>query len=153
MRRLLAKIASDHRGLAGIEFAILAPVLLLMLGSVADFALAFWSKGVLASSVAEGAEYAFVAGPGASAFSIQSIVGQKLSLPAAAVSVTGPNCYCVSGTPATAASQVCGLPCPNGATPGTYVTISARYAYTSILPLFSELANPVLVETTVVRLK
>jgi Flp pilus assembly protein TadG len=153
MRRCLARAMRDQRGLAGVEFAMLAPVLLLLLGCLSDFALAFWSKGVLASSVAEGAAYAFVAGPSVSASAIQSVVGQKLSLPAAAVTVTGPSCYCVSGTPATSASQACGNPCPNGSTPGTYVTISAQYTYTSLLPLYSHLASPVLVETTTARLK
>jgi Flp pilus assembly protein TadG len=153
MKKLLARAIRDKDGLAGVEFAIVAPTLLLMLGCLTDFALAFWSQGVLASSVAEGAEYAFVAGTGVSASSIQSVVRQKLSLSAAAVTVTGPSCYCVSGTPATAASQTCGQTCPNGATPGTYVTISAQYTYTSILPLYSKLANPVLTETTMARLK
>jgi Flp pilus assembly protein TadG len=153
MRNLLARAVRDEHGLAGIEFAIIAPVLLLMLGGVADFALAFWTKGVLASSVAQGAEYAFVAGPSVSTASIQSVVGQKLSLPAAAITVTGPICYCVSGTPATAAVQTCTVPCPNQSLPGTYVTISAQYTYTPLLPLYSHLASPVLVETTLARLK
>ena len=153
MRRRLARIAEDDRGLAGIEFAMLAPVLLLLLGCLADFALAFWTKGVLASSVAEGTAYAFAAGPSVSASSIRSVVGQKLSLSAAAVTVTGPSCYCISGTPATPASQACANPCPNGTMPGTYVTISAQYTYASLLPLYSQLANPVLVETTTARLK
>lgn len=154
MRRLLVRTASDNRGLAGVEFAMLAPVLLLMLGCLSDFALAFWNKGVLANSVAEGAEYAVVAGPDVSASSIQSVVGQKLSLPASAVTVMGPSCYCVSGMPATAVAQACTVPCPTTSTlPGTYVTISARFTYTSLLPLYSHLANPVLVETTMARLK
>lgn len=133
---------------------MVAPVLLLMLGCLSDFALAFWSKGVLANSVAEGAEYAVVAGPGVSASSIQGVVGQKLSLPAAAITVMGPSCYCVSGTPATAVAQACTQPCPTTlALPGTYVTISAQYTYRSLLPLYSKLANPVLVETAMARLK
>lgn len=143
----------DGRGTAAAEFVIILPVLLLMLGSLADFALAFWSKGVLASSVAEGAEYAVAAGPSVSASAIQGIVRQKLSLPAANITVTGPACYCISGTPATAAVQTCGKTCPSGVAPGTYVAISARYTYTAVLPLYSHLASPVLVESAMARLE
>ena len=153
MTWLFARRLRDERGLASIEFAILAPVLLLLLGSLADFSLMFWSQGVLASSVAQGAQYAFFAGPNVSASTIQSIVGQKLSLPSSAITIAGPGCSCVSGTPAMATSQACGNPCPNGVMPGTYVTISARYQYISILPLYSRLANPVLVDTMIARLK
>lgn len=153
MRRVSPGSVRDERGLAALEFGLVAPVLLLLLGSMIDFTLAFWSKGLLASAVAEGAHYAFVTGPGVSASAIQNIVGQSLSLPAAAVTVTGPGCRCLSGTPVTVTAQVCGNPCPNGTTPGTYVTITARHAYASVLPLYSSLVNPVLVETATVRLK
>ncbi|MDQ2762839.1 MAG: pilus assembly protein, partial [Pseudomonadota bacterium] len=94
--------------MAAIEFAIIVPVLLLLLGGLADFALAFRSKGLLASSVAQGAEYAFLAGPVVSAAFVQSVVAQKLALSPADVTVTGPACACVSGTPASATEQVCG---------------------------------------------
>jgi Flp pilus assembly protein TadG len=153
MKRLVHRRWRANRGVAAVEFAIVAPVLLLMLGGVVDLALAFLSKSMLASSVAEGAEYAFVAGPSVSASAIRSIVGQKLSLPAENITVTGPGCYCVSGTPAVAAAQTCTVPCPNLSLPGTYVTISAHYTYTSLLPLYSHLTNPELVETAMVRLK
>lgn len=153
MRRLFSKVMWDDRGVIGVEFAIVAPVLVVMLGSVTDFALAFWTKGVLANSVAEGAEYASIAGPSVLAADIKSVVGQKLSLPAPAITVTGPSCYCVSGTPATSALQANCKPCPDGSTPGTYVNISAQYTYKPLLPLYSQLASPVLVETTMTRLK
>lgn len=145
-------IARDRRGLAGIELAIVMPVLLILLGGLGDFALAFWNKGLLAESVAQGAQYAFLVGPGVSATAVQSVVRQRLSLPAANVAVTGPGCYCVSGTPAVAASQACGNPCPDATMPGIYMTISASYQYTSIL-VSSHLTNPVFVENATVRLR
>ncbi|MCW3475433.1 TadE/TadG family type IV pilus assembly protein [Limobrevibacterium gyesilva] len=139
--------------MAALEFAIIVPVLLVMLAGLTDFALAFWSRGVLASSVAQGAQYAVLVGPTVSTSAIRSIVGQQLSLPAANVTITGPSCYCVSGTPAAASIQTCGNPCPNGTMPGTYITISASYTYTSLMPLYSNLTNPLLTETTMARLK
>jgi len=147
------KIARDSRGTAAIEFALIGPVLLLLLGGLGDFALAFWYKGLLASSVAQGASYAAMKGPTVTALAIRGIVGQKLALPASSITVTGPSCYCVSGRPAVKANQVCENPCPGGARPGSYVEISARYTYQPILPSFSKLVSPVLTETAMARLQ
>ena len=153
MKVLLTKVVRDARGLAGIEFAIVLPVLMLLLGGVADFALAFWSKGVLASSVAQGAQYAFLIGPKVSASSIQNIIGKRLTLPPADVAVTGPSCLCVSGVPATAVAMRCEQKCSDGTQPGTYLTISAQFTYVPILPFYSGLASTRLVEAATVRLK
>lgn len=147
------RMMRENRGLAGIEFVMIVPVLLLLLGGVTDFALALWNKGLLASSVAQGAQYAFLVGPGVSASSIRGIVGQKLSLPADNVTVTGPGCYCVSGPPATTSAQVCGQPCPGNKAPETHIVISARYAYVPMLSLYSGLTDLVFVEAARVRLK
>src|SRR4051812_1485265 len=73
MRRLIHRIWHGNRGLAAVEFAIVAPVLLLMLGGLVDFSLAFLSKSQLASSVAVGAEYAFIVGPSVSPAAIKNI--------------------------------------------------------------------------------
>jgi len=153
MSKAPVRIAQDSRGAAAIEFVLIVPVLLLLLGGLGDFALAFWYKGLLASSVAQGASYAAMKGPTVTAPVIQGIVGQKLALPASSVTVTGPSCYCVSGRPAVRANQVCENLCPSGAKPGSYVDISARYTYRSILPSFSKLVDPVLTETATARLQ
>ena len=153
IRKTLPRVAKDQLGLAALEFAISMPVMLLLLGGLTDFSLAFWNKGMLASAVAAGAEYAAIVGPNVSASAIQSIVMQKLSLPTSDVTVTGPACYCVSGTPAAASNQACASSCPNNTVPGTYVVISAKYTYAPLLPYYSSLASVMLMETTMARLK
>lgn len=154
MRKTPVKLARDARGIAGLELALTAPILLFMFICLADFALAFWYKGMLASSVAGGANYAVLKGPTVTASAIQGIVGQQLSLPASSVTVKGPYCSCVSGTPAAAADQTCSSLCPaDAANPGTYVTITAQYTYRPILPTYSQFASPLLIETTMARLK
>ena len=152
MRKLARAIVLSNHGNAGVEFALIAPLLILLLGGVVDFALAFWTRGLLSGSVAQGIEYAFVAGPGVSQSSIKNIVGQNLSLPNSAITVTGPGCLCVSGTPATSTNQTCGNPCADGSTPGVYVTITANYNYPSIFA-YGQLANAALIETTTARIK
>jgi len=152
MKHAFRKPIWTSRGVAAVEFALIAPLFVLMITGVVDFALAFWTKGLLASSVAEGAAYAFVVGPGVSTSNIKNVVARKLSLPMSAINVTGLGCYCLSGTPATAASQTCGNPCPDGSTPGTFVTITAQYTYQSLF-VYSQLNSPMLTETTVARIK
>lgn len=144
---------ADRRASSIIEFAIIVPVLLLLLGGVVDFALSFWFKDVLGTSVEQGAEYAFLVGPGVSTSAVQTVVGRKLSLPASAVTVTGPSCYCINGAPASASSQSCTQTCPSGVAPGTYMTITATYTYNAVLPAYSKLSNPQLSETVMVRLR
>lgn len=153
MSRHVSGAVRDSRGVAVVEFAIIAPVLLLLLGGLVDFSLAFWNKRVLADSVAQGAQYASLVGSGVAVGAVQTIVRRKLSLPASGVSVTGPGCYCVAGAPATATTQPCANTCPDGAPPGLYVVIAARYTYTPILPFYSGLADPALTETAMVRLR
>lgn len=153
IRRILPVFAKDQHGVAALEFAIAMPAMLLLLGGLTDFTLAFWNKGMLASAVASGAGYATIVGPNVSASAIQNIVMRKLSLPVSDVTVTGPACYCVSGTPAAASNQACTSPCPDKTMPNTYVTISARYTYTPLIPYYSHLASVMLVETTMARLR
>lgn len=144
-------VRCGRRGTAAVEFAIIVPVLLLILGSLVDYSRMFWSKGLLASSIAQGAEYAFVVGPTVTSANVQTVV--RRTLPTASVVVTGPSCYCVTGTPATVISQSCGTTCTNQIVAGTFVRISATYTYSSVMPLQSKLVDPVLQETVMVRLK
>lgn len=153
MSNPLKGLLRDVRGLAAVEFALCFPVLLVALAGLGDFSLAYWTKGLLANSVAQGAQYALLTGPQVSTLSVRDIVRQKLRLSVSDVDVSQPSCKCVSGTPATARQQTCGVPCLSGSLPGTYMTISARYTYTSLSPLYSQLANPVLTETVTVKLK
>ena len=153
MIRVPARMIRDDRGTAGIEFLLVAPVLMLLLAGLTDFALTFYYKGLLASAVGEGASYAVLAGPNVATSTIKNIVGQKLAVPASDITVTGPSCYCVSGTPASTTSQACNSPCPNGRAPGTYMTITAQYTHVTLLPSYSGLSDPTMTETAVARLQ
>lgn len=147
------RIVRDDRGTAALEFLFVAPILLVLLAGLADFALAFFYKGLLASAVGEGASYAVLAGPNVATSTIKNIVGQKLAIPAGDITVTGPSCYCVSGTPASTTSQACTSPCANGRAPGTYMSVSARYTYSAMLPTYSMFSNPAMTETALARLQ
>ncbi len=154
IRKALRRLCRDDRGGPALEFALVTPVILAVMGGMTDFSMAYWKKGVLANSVAEGVAYAMLAGPDVTAANIQAVVSQKLSLAASSVTVKGPACRCLSGAvPSVATNQTCGATCADSTLAGTYVTISAQSTYTPVMPTFSQLPTLVLAETAEVRLK
>jgi Flp pilus assembly protein TadG len=143
-----------RRGSAAIEFAIACPVMLIMFGGLVDFGLAFLDKGMLANAVAQGAYYAYLNGTSVNGTAVQTIVQRASKLSGVSAIVTGPACYCITGSPLALVAAACtSPPCGDTTTPGSYVQISATYTYSSILPFYSKLNNPTLLETTTVRLK
>jgi len=151
-------ILSNRPGNAYVEFGLLCPLLVTALGSVTDFGLSIWSRARLSDAVSHGAEYAAVVGPGVSGTNVQTAVSKAVTpLTGVSVTVTGPACYCVSGSPATLSysgtySNGCSGTCLNS-NPGLFVQISATYTYPPIMPFYQQLANTTLTETAVVRLQ
>jgi Flp pilus assembly protein TadG len=156
----------DTRGVAAIEFAIIAPLLLIMFGGITDFGLLTAGQSQLANAVAQGAQYALSQGPSVTAASVQTVVsaGAARSGLKATVTVVAstPACYCVTGepaalvTPSTAltGSNTCTGTCPTPqAAPGAFMTITASYVYQSLMPLYSHLANPTVSQAVTVRLQ
>jgi Flp pilus assembly protein TadG len=144
-----------RRGAAALEFALMFPVLLTMIGGVADFGLALWSRGRLSDAVTHGASYAFIAGPGVATATVRSAVQKAAdaSLTGTTVSVNGPTCFCNSGTPVTSTSAVCGSTCTGGVAAGKYVVINASFTYAPIFPLYRTVASTTLNESAVVRVQ
>lgn len=152
MRRLSQRLC-DPSATALIEFALVCPALLLMGGGLTDFGLMVWTRHRLASAVAQAAAYAFDTGSNVSADAIKAVVQATPPLSAATVDVTGPACYCVSGSPAQLATQNCDTPCSDGTAPGRYVAISATYVYQPLMPLFSRMTDPTVQQSAVVRVQ
>jgi Flp pilus assembly protein TadG len=156
---------ADRRGIAAVEFALVVPVLLLLLGGVADFGLLMMGRSQLANGIAQGVQYALLIGPGVPAATVSSVVatGSARSGISATVTVeiTGPVCYCVSGQPAAlsgsstalSATYTCTGTCPDAKTPGVFLIIAANYTYRSLMPLYSHLANPTVAQTVTVQLQ
>jgi Flp pilus assembly protein TadG len=146
-------LLADDRGAAAVEFAILAPLLLFLLGSLADLGISLRCQGLLAGTVASGAQYAFDTGSAVSAASVKQMVQGSSSLTGVSATITGPALYCVIGTPAKLAPAIAGQTCSDGTAPGTYLTISATYLYRQLLPSQSSFMNPALTEAASVRLQ
>jgi Flp pilus assembly protein TadG len=152
-------------GVAALEFAIIAPVLLTMCVGLADFGLALRDQMQLDQAVSNGAGYAFAAQQSLASLGtvspskVQSVVSASLTLPNATVPLPStPGPYCVQtntqSSPPTS-SLTAGsydTACPSGNPAGTYMTITAQYTYTPMLPAYSWLANKSLSATVIVRL-
>ena len=158
LRRIQARLKKNGRAYAAVEFALISPVLFALIGGVADFGLYVWARGQLSDAVSYGMQYAFLFGTanGANA-NIASAVTKvaQSALPSASVTVTGPACYCVTGSnPPALTSQVCATKCAaTNAVPGQYVIINANYTYTPIFPTISSYLSNTMYQSAVVQVQ
>ena len=144
----------QRRGVATIEFALTVPLLLLMLAAIADLGLALINAMQLASGVANAARFAQLDQGTATSATLQAIVQDTSMLTSVQTSVSSAGCYCPSaGAPVTLMAATCGNSCGNGALPGSYQTITARYAYVPVLPGYNFLAGNTLTQTATVQVK
>jgi Flp pilus assembly protein TadG len=147
-RRVLARAAGDTSGVAAIEFAIIVPILVLMVVATADIGMGFYRKMQVEGATQAGAEWAIKNGFDANAMSnavISATSAPALSVspaPVQFVSATSAPALSVSPAPVqfcgcangSAISTVaCGTTCPGGASAGTYTTVSAQMTYNTIL--------------------
>ena len=113
----------------------------------------------LAGAVAGGSQYAYITGMNITASSMQGIITNTSGLNPStgsqplSVTVTGPACYCISGTPPALTSSACGAACPDTTSAGTYVVIDAAYSYQPIMPFFSYMSASTVHQTATVRVK
>jgi Flp pilus assembly protein TadG len=84
------------RGVAALEFALCAPLLLTMLAAISDLGLAMRSKMLLATGVDNAASYAILTQGGATATTLQAVVQDTSTLTDARVTASTPACYCAS---------------------------------------------------------
>jgi Flp pilus assembly pilin Flp len=130
-KKCLARLWSDERGLAAIELALVAAVILvpLFMGAT-EIGRRAWMKSQLDNAARAGLEYAL----GLHSFnasSISSVVHAATSLSVTATPVPTKTCMCPSSSGLTPTSSCAGT-CPAGGAPGSYVTVTASTAYTSL---------------------
>lgn len=166
-----AILAAD-RGLAVVEFALLSPLMILVLLLAVDFGVAFNMQLRLLSAVAAGAQYiqnngTALTASGFSRFadSVETVVKQSADLvvtPTVSVAVNNTadgsaagGYYCVDGSPPTFTQMAsAGSSCGNDVTAGKYVTLKVALSLSTVFP-----TDPVvgtvfpLHETIIVRVK
>lgn len=128
--RHVRNAAGDQRGVAAVEFAILIPLLSLMVVSVTDIGLALYRKMQVENAAQAGAQYAIARG-----FDTNGIANAVASATSATNITASPPPVQFCGCPSSAgvSTVTCGTVCTGGTQAGTYTTVSARATYYTII--------------------
>lgn len=123
------KLAKDTRGVAAIEFALIASILSMVLICMVDLGLGIIRNMQVQNAAQAGAQYAMLHG-----FDQNAISGAVLSASdSSAISASPlPSQFCGCSSANSITQVTCGSSCSGGSA-GTYVTVSAQSTYT---PLF-----------------
>ncbi|WP_222193070.1 TadE/TadG family type IV pilus assembly protein [Modestobacter italicus] len=97
LRRRPGRRLLGERGAAAVEFALVVPVLLLLLVGIMEFSKAFNTQATLSAAAREGARTVATAGTAVSALSIVQSAAGTLGIPTSAISITPLTCV---GAPA-----------------------------------------------------
>ncbi|MGH6794892.1 MAG: TadE/TadG family type IV pilus assembly protein [Methylocella sp.] len=114
-----------------IEFALMGPVLVLMLMAATDMALAIHARAEVGNAARAGAQYAAINGFNSSG--ITSAVANATSLPGV-TAAPAPSTFCGCATASGITQQTCGTTCAAGGSTGTYVTVTAQANYSPVFP-------------------
>ncbi len=150
VRELATSARANKEGLSGIEFAIIAPVLILSFIATADFGLAIYAKMEVENAAQAGTEYAAVNGYTSS--SVSSAVTSATNLSGLSAS-PAPSQFC--GCPSTSGvtTATCNTNCASGAAAGTYVSASAQATYSTIISYPGIPSSYTFSSTSTVRIK
>ena len=129
--RLLKAFVISDGGVAGVEFAILAPGLIMMMICTADIAFGIYYKMRVQNAAQFGSQYAVA--HGFNAASITNALVSASNVPGLSVA-PAPYQFCGCATSSGVDAIDCNVPCPNGASPGGYVTVSIQGTYNTFLP-------------------
>ena len=134
-RHKLKTSLANAEGLAGIEFAFLTPILLMLTVCTIDLGIAAYDMMQVENAAQAGSEYAAVHGYNTT--SISSAITSATGLSGITASPAPTEfCGCPSGSAVT--TTTCGSTCSDGSMTGTYVTASATVTYTTLIhyPMF-----------------
>ncbi len=128
----------DVAGAAGLEFAAVAPILLIAGIGTIDIGFATYRNTQVQNAARAGAEYARLHKDdpfdAAAISAISDAVVNATNVAAAIVASPAPAKYCGCASSTGITTTDCSQQCPGGSTPGKYVTVSAQATYTTIIP-------------------
>ncbi len=135
------------QGLAAIEFAIIAPSLVLMAICTADLGLGIYTRMQVQNAAQYGATFAAIHGfdpPSGNSITsaVTSFIGNnikvrsfsRISMTSSTASAQNPNQFCGCASTSGITAQACTTPCADLSPLGTYVSVSTQGNYTTILP-------------------
>lgn len=151
-------------GVAAVELALLAPILIMMMIAVIDFGASLLSRAQIARALAGSAAYASLAGQNSVADA--TILSNARTVAAAVVSafVAAPTVTAVVNQGAAAGAKCCpgtvwscstttGFTCVDGSSPGVYLTVTAQYPFKPLFPADVYLAGKTLTDSIVAPLR
>lgn len=134
----LRRLARRRDGSVAAEFAVVGSFLLMMLIGIADYTLPLWRTQQLSNAAWAGAAYAAVKGwNSANIITAATSATQFGGLTVSPVQSCGcPNTGSTGITAATCGTT-CGTPLTGSPAAGTYVTVTATYTYTPLVPFLN----------------
>jgi len=137
LARLVGRTTRDRRGVAAVEFALFAPVLLVLTAGVIDFSLYVGTRIELEQALRAGAQYALKDFKDST--TISAAVTPATDLSSVSVSydpATDSYCECPDGTTNACPGNASYSACSTGERPGLFVTLSGS---TTFDPMFADL--------------
>jgi Flp pilus assembly protein TadG len=129
LRRFVKGCEEGVSGAAAVEFAIIVPVLLVLLVFTIDLSIGFYRKMQVQNAAQAGAQYAAVHGFDATSVSIAILSATSFSGIAAS---PAPSQFCGCPTSTGVTTTTCGSSCASGSAPGTYVRASTVGSYNTV---------------------
>jgi Flp pilus assembly protein TadG len=127
-RNGLLRLWKDRTGVTAVEFAIIAPVMVLMFICMADLGIGVYTDMQVNNAAQYGTEYALAKGYDSSA--ISSAVRTSTSL--SGVNVT-PTQFCGCPSSGSIVSNSCSATCSDGSKSGTFVQVAVSDTYATML--------------------
>jgi Flp pilus assembly protein TadG len=131
IRSATAKVLTEEQGFAAVEFAMVAPLLILMLIGMIDLGVGLYRRMQVETASHAGAQYAAFG-----AFDATMVATAVTTATSYSKIAASPAPYTFCGCPSSAGvvTATCGGTCPEGSTPGTYAKVSAQASYTTLIP-------------------
>jgi Flp pilus assembly protein TadG len=149
----LGRLLRSNRGIAALEFALAAPILLAALAPLADLGIAYSQDQQLRQAVEAGAQYAAIHPWNQNApTAIAAAVTAATPLTGVTASPAPYQlCGCPNGSGIT--TTTCGYYCTNGQTSGYYVVVSAQLTYRPVLPYSVLGSSKILTAQSTIRIR
>ena len=148
VRHILA-FSRDDKGVAALEFGLIAPLLIAIAVCTVDLGMGFYQNMQVQNAAQAGATYASLHG-----FAATGISNAVLSATDVSGLTVSPAPAQACGCPSSAGIvwTDCSMQCSGGASPGTYVTVGAQATYNTLLPYPGVPQSFTLSAQTVVRI-
>jgi Flp pilus assembly protein TadG len=131
LSRLTGSLYRATSGALAVEFALIAPILLLIMVASVDLGMGLYTRMQVQNAAQAGVEYAIAHGFAATA--ISSAVTSATSL-SGIEAAPAPSEFCGCPTASGVTTATCGSTCSGGIGAGTYVTVTAQATYTTVVP-------------------